>query len=199
MNDLIAITLSIFSLVGSIYVFYTWVWKNYRNWWMRYRYYHNTGYYLVKDIEDHFGAEAGAIIKKLISDKGYSILLSQKRLDIIENAINIGIYLCDASGKCTYTNKVLAEMFGLQQSDMLGYGWLQPIIDKQKTHYNWRFSVDNKIPYKDEYEIEVDGETKQCYTEAIQSIEDGIVIGFVGFVRYKDDESHLPDFCPLKK
>jgi PAS domain S-box-containing protein len=146
-------------------------------------YMHKYGVHIIRDIERQFGKEAGTAIKEILQKRAANLVIDGLRLDIIENASGLGIYICDAVGKCTYANKTLATMFGLQQKDMLGYGWTANIVDQQKAYLNWKFAVENRIPYHDTYTVEVNGKHVTYTTEAEESISDGELIGFVGIVK----------------
>ncbi len=169
--------------VGGLYGLFKLLYPPINTYVGKHMYYHSTGIHVIKNIEKHFGREAGQIIRDIMSKKGYDIMVTQMRLDVIENAVGIGIYICDENGKCSYANKTLATMFGMQQEDMLGYGWSKPIINQQKAVNNWQFSVSNGTPYSDAYEVKIGNEIKEYYTEAESSVYEGRVIGYVGIVK----------------
>ena len=166
-----------------IYTLYKFVYPHVKKTKEKYKFYNQEGYDIVRNIETHFGVEAGKVLRDILAKKGYDIILNQARLNIIENAIGLGIFICNKEGKCTYANKTLASMFGLQQEDMLDYGWATHIVDKQKAINNWNFSVSNAVPYSDSYEVLVEGAVKKMFTEAKYSEVEGIKIGYVGFVK----------------
>lgn len=181
--EIIGVTGGVLGIIGSAWAGFKLIVPKLTPHLDRQYYMHTSGVHVIKDIERHFGKEAGRAIKEILQKRAASLVIDGIRLDIIENAIGLGIYICDATGKCTYANKTLANMFGMQQKDMLGYGWTTNIIDQQKAFLNWRFAVDNRIPYNDVYEVELNGKIVKYISEAEESISDGELIGFVGIVR----------------
>lgn len=184
-KDIVTIGGYIVVIITACYTFVKWIWPKISPLFINSWYYYGTGVHVLKDIEKNFGKEAGRILKDIIQQRGLEIVIDEMRLNIIENTIGIGIFICDISGKCTYANKTLARMFGISQAEMLGNGWLTPIVDKQKAYLNWKFSVDNGTPYRDDYQIEVDGKIFNYHTEAEPSIGDDNagILGYVGIVR----------------
>jgi len=192
-KDIVSILAYSVTFLGGVYAFFKWVWPKLSPYFMDYMYVNFTGVHVIRDIETHFGKNAGRVLKEIIQRRGLDIAIDEMRLNIIENTIGLGIYICHSDGKCTYANKTLAKMFGISQEDMLGYGWLAPIVDKQKAYQIWKFALDNNIPYRDKYEVTVDGEIKLYYSEAEASVSenDGIILGYVGIVRLIDDKKDL--------
>jgi len=182
-QSVMTLAISLITIIGSLFAFVKWAWPPIVNYLERYVYYHKTGVHVIRDIEANFGREAGRAIRDILMTRGSELILDEARLDIIENAVGLGIYICDPAGRCTYANKTLAKMFGMQQHDMLGYGWFHPIVDKPKAFTNWNFSIDNNVPYMDVYDIIVQGETKRISTEAEYSEAGSVIIGFVGIAK----------------
>lgn len=195
LKDIANIIVYAIAIIGSFYSFIKWVWPRLSPYFYNQIYLHQTGTHIIRDIEKQFGKEAGRVIKDLLKEKGLEIVIDEMRLNIIENAIGLGIYICSSDGKCTYANKTLAKMFGLSQTEMLGNGWLKPIINKQEAHSNWKRSVEYNIPYEDTYELKVDGEIKKYHTQAEPSMDEDrtVILGYVGTVRELKIESNKVD------
>ena len=145
-------------------------------------YWHTTGYRVMLSIESSFGNEAGKKIKDMFYDLHNRLDIGNVRLDLLENTVNLGIYICDSDGKCIYANNTLSKIFGLDKSEMLGFGWLKPVTNKEEVFKEWEFSVKNKIPYKTEYELLNDN---TIVTEAYPSIKEDIVVSWVGIAKEK--------------
>jgi len=138
----------------------------------------------ASDISREFGRDAGAKLRSILGNLSNKSDIGELKHRIIENQFSIGIYLCDALGKWQYTNKVLAEMYGMQSEDMKGYGWLRPICDANRVHHDWKMSVSNGLPYRTNYVIEPDGKPAvEVYTEAYPIHEDGVVVQYLGVVK----------------
>lgn len=184
-KDILIISGYFVAVAGGVFSFYKWILPKISPYIFNYFYLHSTGVHVIRDIEAKFGKEAGRVIRQMIRDKGIEIVVDEMRLNIIENAIGLGIYICSPDGKCTYANKTLAKMFGLSQTEMLGNGWLKSIVNKQLAYSNWQKATEHNIPYDDVYEVQVDSKIKKYHTQAEPSMdEDGVVIlGYVGIVR----------------
>lgn len=178
------------AIAGTIFAFAKWAWPRIAPLIINHLYLQQTGVNVIRDIEKHFGKEAGRVLKDIIQQRGLEIVIDEMRLNIIENAAGLGIYICNSDGRCTYANKTLAKMFGLSQHDMLGNGWIANIVDKQTAFNNWKFAVDNNTPYRDEYTIKVNGVITKYYTEAEPSLsEDGdVILGYVGIVKLAEEK-----------
>ncbi|MFB2878726.1 PAS domain S-box protein [Floridanema aerugineum] len=99
----------------------------------------------------------------------------------------IGIFLCDVTGKCIYSNPVYQQIIGTSAEEALGDGWKEFVHpdDRQWVFQHWsevvaagKEGVFNELRYQDR-------QGKICYTQVrtapIKS-SDGKVILFVGTV-----------------
>lgn len=100
-----------------------------------------------------FGEDAARKIKDALTNNRMSTARINARLDVICREMKIGLYICDATGKCIWSNQYLADLFGMDSTEVLGYGWLLGIADdeRERSHQRWMFSVKNDTPYRDEY------------------------------------------------
>ena len=187
-KDIVTIIGYCVAIVGGIYGFYKWFLPRISPTLANHWYYYSTGVHVIRDIEIQFGKNAGKVIKDIMMQRGRDILIDEMRLDIIENAVGIGIFICNDIGECTYANKTLALMFGMDQTGMLNYGWVGPIVDKPTAMAEWKFSVANNTPYRATYQVKVNGKIRNCYAEAEASIDEHktVKLGYVGIVKYTD-------------
>ncbi len=183
MKDGLQIIVYAFSITASIWAFGKYIFPIIRRRIERSLYIHTTGVHVVQDIEKTFGREAGVALRRMVETLHQKIDMKDIRLDILENTLSIGIYLCDGDGKCTYANKTLADMFNMDKERMMGYGWLEPIVNKKAAYETWKFAVDNRIPYSDTYDVSTELGVRTYKTMAEPSIKDDIVLGYVGVVR----------------
>lgn len=173
------------SLSATIVVIWKWVLPYLTEYFTIHFYNHSVGHRIVKDIEKRLGRDAGRVLMEFMRDNDGRHLNQGIRLNLIENNLGIGIFVCDADGKCIYANETLCGIFGLSRQAMTGFGWLNPVVNKQEAFNSWMFSVNNKIPYRNEYDIKVGDTTSRVYAEAeATKAGDEVVLGYVGIVRY---------------
>ncbi len=171
--------------VAVIYGFAKFTWPKIKPYWDDYVYYHTNAVHVIRDIEKAFGKEAGAAIKEVLLQKNNSIGFACARLDVIENAVGMGIFISDASGKFILANKTLCNIFDSQSEDMMEFGWIGKLeaSDREKCYNNWMFSISHNIPYSDTYSITSNGKQVVVSAEAEPSMIGQTVIGWVGVVK----------------
>ena len=131
-----------------------------------------------------FGRDAGVKLRGIIAELNHRADICELKHRINEEHLKVGVYVCDAFGKCEYVNKVLADLFGMQAEDMKGYGWLKPVNDAHRVHADWKFAIANGLPYRATYTLSVDaGKELGVYTEAFPVEEDGQVVKYLGVVK----------------
>jgi transcriptional regulator with PAS, ATPase and Fis domain len=170
----------IIGIITAIYAFYKWLKPSVMTYYEIHKFNYTVGHTLMKDIERKLGKTAAQNILDFMASSSNDRKTYDIRLDRVENAIGMGIYVADSKGKCIYANSTLSNMFGMDKEDMLNSGWLRAVIDREKSYSRWKFCIDNRVPYNDTYEILVDGVIKKCYTEAEAILVDDVVIGYVG-------------------
>lgn len=110
-------------------------------------------------LGDHFysifGADPAQKIKDLISEIQTCNEIAELRRRLIEKRIKLGIFICDTEGKCIWSNDFLNNMFGLDSTEMKGFGWLKSIIpsDRERVNEEWMYSIKNKTAYESDYTI----------------------------------------------
>jgi PAS domain S-box-containing protein len=65
------------------------------------------------------------------------------------------VWECDGDGKCVWVSKKLAELFGMENAQLLGKGWLGAVEydERERVWKRWTRSVQQGIPYEDHYII----------------------------------------------
>lgn len=133
-----------------------------------------------------FGDDAGTEIQRLFAIIARSDGEQQLRQRVVESHLRIGVYECDLDGKCLWANPYLAELFGLDEQDMHGYGWLSAIVKEERVaaQKRWRTSIEHGIPYDDAYTIENKRTSSRfrCHTRAELVKADGEPLCFIGWV-----------------
>lgn len=96
---------------------------------------------------------------RALDEMRLSILAGEQRMRRVLDRFPMGVYECAPDGKCLWVNKTLAEMWGEEHDDMLGWGWLARIHsdDREPTHTRWMSSIGKGIPYRSTYRVEPKG------------------------------------------
>lgn len=87
--------------------------------------------------------------------------------------VDIPMYECDKNtGHCVWVNKALANLFGMNEEDMLGTGWLNAVEQSQIDHVweRWQLAIEKNIPYVCNYTV-INQQTKQpidCCARAVK-------------------------------
>jgi len=115
---------------------------------------------MVEAMHAELKFNGGSSIKDAILrlEKGQSAIL-YKLEDIEENqkiSLNINkvaFWYSDSDGGCTYASPQLEIVLGRGSNDILGNKWLAWIIpeDKERIFDAWRFSIENKFVFDEEY------------------------------------------------
>jgi PAS domain S-box-containing protein len=185
-KDYATVAVATITIITAVFTFIKFVYPKIKSRYTKDSYLYNTGFHIVNDIEKSFGKDAGNALRKLLETLHHKMDVKDVRLDIIENALSIGIYLCGSDGKVTYVNRTLSDMFGMDKEKMMGLGWLSPVVERETAFKRWDFAIKNQIPYSDTYNVEIDGKAYTYKTEAEPSIRDGIILGYVGVVKRVD-------------
>jgi len=142
----------------------------------------------VDSLHVEFGEEP---IKKLISiirgmeQDSTEIELRQR---ITETHLGIGVYSCDAKdGRCVWSNEVLSKNFGIDSTEMLGYGWVAAVdaCERERVIESWQAAVKDVLPYKEKYRVvPPNGLTPwNAVTEAWPVVVNGKLICMIGYVK----------------
>lgn len=175
----------VLTILGAIWGFWKIIEKPIVTFFVKTKYNYGTGYHIIQDIEKRFGKDAADKLVEFMKKSDSFDITTDMRLDMLEDAANIGIYVCNTDGKCIYANHTLCKMFGTSKEAMLGFGWIHGVVDKEKAYKNWMFSVNNNIPYEDNYEYLVENTIVKFKTvaEPKTAEKNGVVLGYVGVVK----------------
>lgn len=154
----------------------------------------------AEDIAREFGKDAGKKLRSVVSDLSAQVSIAQIKHALNETHLGIGVYVCGFDGRCEYANPVLCEMFGLQESEMKGWGWLRAVTEPARVHEAWKFAVQNELPYRESYTVETHGQTVDFYTEAFPVMEGDQVVKYLGVVKRKhESKTSASDTVRLRK
>lgn len=147
------------------------------------------GLWIASQLHSEFGDDAARQIRKLFDDLASARSIEEVRQTVAEKHLRIGIYICDPTGACTWSNEFLAESFGVDESKMRGYGWISAINENEQlvVHSRWVTSIENGLPYHAEYTVENKrtGQSWRAVTEARPLKRHGEVVSYVGWVTEK--------------
>lgn len=171
-------TISVISstLIGSIYFLRKWISNGIKSIKLSISFYEYFGDFPAKKIKEVHDA----IVR--------SCNTLDLRQQIADTHIKIGVYICEVeTGKCTWTNYFLNQLFEMDSIDMKGYGWGSAILndDRINTLDIWRAAVKNRDPYYATYKIKgkISGKIKEVTTHAIAALDDdGQIICYVGYL-----------------
>ena len=140
----------------------------------------------VDRFHDLFGANPVDELHKIMSSASASIGELEIRQRIAERHLEIGVYVCRPDGECSWANDFLCEEFGLDSSEMRGYGWLSAIArdDRERVHTEWLRAIEHHVPFNETYTVEPhSSEPWQAYSEALPVREGERIICYVGYVK----------------
>lgn len=120
-----------------------------------------------------------------IDHRTRQLLTKQAELSTIHDASPMGMYLCDAFGKCDYVNRRMAEILGVSQNDCLNDGWVRTIHpeDVADTLSDWEaaFKVVNRFSRPHRI-LHPDGQVRWVNVTSAPIMQEGEVTGYVGTV-----------------
>lgn len=144
----------------------------------------------VDRLHDFFGESPVHELHKIIADIRTTVGEVEIRQRIAERHLEIGIYVCDPDGRCTWANDYLCDAFGIDSADMLGHGWLSAISKHQQVpvHTTWKQCVADALPYRESYTVvPLDGRPEwKAVTQAWPVVRNDKVVCYVGYVRQDD-------------
>ena len=107
------------------------------------------------------------------------------------------MWVTDASGYCTYLNRVWYEFTGQSEEEALGYGWLDATHPDDKPVAERAFVADNTAqrPFRAEYRLRrADGTYRWAIDAATPRFGDnGEYLGYVGSVIDIDERREAED------
>jgi PAS domain-containing protein len=121
---------------------------------------------------------------------------AMSKIDIVMRINNNAVYVCTPQGANVMVTEALAELFGLTPEEMAGNGWSAAIScssERTRAVNHWHECVKNRIPYDDEYEVEVRGQRFRVGTTAhavVNSMSD--VLFYTGWVWVISPPSRSP-------
>lgn len=140
---------------------------------------------LLHAFGEHFGENAPATIERLLANIDRTQGRGEVERRLLAEHLRLALYVCSPDGACTAANEPLCELFGLDSSEFLGFGWLAAIEDRLAVYQDWIRSVTNGLPFSREYDAvnKRTGERVHCRSKAYAVLaSDGTVVCYVGYV-----------------
>lgn len=105
---------------------------------------------LIKELDDQH-KKFNTTITKAIEQADVTCL----KANLLYEESPIARYECDMDGKCVWTNAALQKMWGLNDSQLLGYGWLSGLHpeDVKRVERDWIDTVEHWVPYRARYRL----------------------------------------------
>lgn len=125
-----------------------------------------------------------------------SLLLGTCRVTTMLMRHTVAIFECDAQGDCTFANPSLCRLFGLDESAVLGHGWLNAVDndDRKSVWDHWTYCITNNIPYLHVYTVcnMETGRRFKVKASAIPYHPEGLgIIGYLGFVEELKEDADV--------
>lgn len=140
---------------------------------------------LLLAFGEHWGEDAPRAIQRLLADISRAQGRGEVERRLFAEHIGLALYICDPSGSCTAANDPLCELFGLDSSGFVGFGWLECLEERLEIYQDWIRCVTNGLPYHQAYTVvnQRTGERNKCETRAYAvTAADGTVVCYVGYV-----------------
>ena len=110
---------------------------------------------------------------------------AERQLRTVMESSPLGIYITDASGRCSYTNPAWQQIAGLSFDASLGDGWSATLHpdDRERVHAEWSAAASREVNFSSEYRfLRPDGTVVWTRVNAADMREAGRVVGYVGMV-----------------
>lgn len=109
--------------------------------------------------------------RKYIEQIHNKVLMNVGRLRILMKSNLTPQFECDENGKCVWVNQALANLFGVERSDMLNNGWFSYVVPEERNDVakKWLESVKYDVPYSYQYHL-INNKTKEIIYVNVTSI-----------------------------
>lgn len=108
--------------------------------------------YLIEQVKENGGS---SLIDK-INRIEFLILVEQaSRRFFWSHQNNHPIFEANEHGDWVFANKALAQMFGMQISDLLGNGWMTAVNESQRKEVQeaWKYAMTEHTPYERTFDL----------------------------------------------
>lgn len=139
-------------------------------------------------VYSHFGPNAARELVSSIDRRKREGIIRESRQKLVEEELDLAVYVCSATGNCEWVNDRCANLLGISDSSCIGFGWLDGIEASERTSVFdiWMHAVKNRLPYECRYTVHNrrTGERRICITKAYPLISsDGKVWCYTGSIK----------------
>lgn len=140
----------------------------------------------VREVQKEVHPNGGHSMKDEIRTILSRVDTSIARFLAFNDDAEVGQFITDRNGRCTWVNRTFCRITGRTDSEVLGWGWLSAILDEERdsVHEEWETTVNEERNYERvQHYVRPDGKVVATTVKA-RPITDaqGKVIEFVGFV-----------------
>jgi PAS domain S-box-containing protein len=140
---------------------------------------------VVRGLQKEFSNNAGKSIKDRIEKLAVSMKVHEARHKTVLDHAAIGIFEAEPSGMFTYANRTMSDWFEMDQSAMVGNGWLAAVSPDERdgVYTAWKDAITNDIPWNAIFTVHpLKGGVPFCVhaTASVVRDVDGRVLRFCG-------------------
>ena len=109
----------------------------------------------IQQVKSEVTPNGGGSLKDIVSRIDARGERTAARTLALQDAQSACIYECDTDGCCTYANRALCDLFGIEQAAMMGNGWLTAIDHEHRAEVFevWAHAASHGIPYENDYTV----------------------------------------------
>jgi PAS domain S-box-containing protein len=137
----------------------------------------------INKMAEEFTPNGGSSLKDAISRIELAIAFNQGTENVLASILGVALWKAGKDGKMTWANSKLCELFGLDNDDMIGSGWINGIMehDRDDVVEAWSNAVKEKRRYENNYSLN-NGTMVHASANRILD-ERGELAGYVGTIR----------------
>ncbi len=148
----------------------------------------------VQEVQKEVTPNGGGSMKDEIRAILSRVDTSIARFLAFNEDAEVGQFITDCHGRCTWVNRTYCRITGRTDSEVLGWGWLSSILENERdsVHEEWEATVAEERNYERvQHYVRPDGEIVAAAVKArpITNAQ-GKVIEFVGFVCVLEEAPH---------
>jgi PAS domain S-box-containing protein len=130
-------------------------------------------------------------LNKSVPEIHSMLYILKHKCDFLLKDCSTPMYECDLNGRCIWINGATRDLFGLEEAQMMGDGWLNALHpdDIRPTHDKWNLSVKKWVPYKSRYRIinQTTDKVILCEASAVPIYDENeIMLSYLGKIEVLD-------------
>ena len=191
-EKLISLSLGVISLLGV--VLRKWFAPRARTVWNTFLYWFSVPKRL-RAVENVISGKVMKGVEKELPLLHSEIYIIKHKCNFLLNDHTLPLYECNLAGDCIWSNEALQDVFGMNNHEISGDGWLSALHPQDiiPTSKKWQACVSDWVPYKARYRV-INQKTHQisyCETSAIPICDEkGNKVSYLGKINLLDKESY---------